>query len=117
MCKTNWETQRQEESLPSNKRSSGSVSIVINTKSAQELVLEDPRRQKVVEKLNSLAGLLDYKNPRGRGAINPVLWIQENIVNKGFLTKDEVELIPLFAWRPVLPKLHQALADTKSSNI
>jgi hypothetical protein len=66
---------------------------------ASEIVLEDhPGVKAAVKKLMAYKNRITYQTQRGRAAMKLMDWLQTIFIDTGILTKEEISIIPRFAW-------------------
>jgi hypothetical protein len=84
----------------------------LDMREASEIVLEDHLGVKAaVEKLMVHKDCITYQTKRGRAAISVFEWLQVTFIDTKILTKEEISIIPRFAWRQFDYRLAQAISD------
>lgn len=86
--------------------------IFIDTRPAQDRILENTIINAAVVKLMSLKGSIEYQTARGRAALNVMEWLKKNIIDAGHLTAAELRLVPLATYRDFDPRLYQAIMNS-----
>ncbi len=89
--------------------------IFIDTRPAQDRILENTVINAAASKLMSLKGTIEYQTARGRAALNVMEWLKKNIIDAGHLTAAELRLVPLATFRDFDPRLYQAIMNSDRS--
>lgn len=65
-------------------------------------------------KLMSLKGKIAYQRARGRAARSVFQWVQDELVDTGFMTVEELESLPMFAFQRFDPRLAMAFHKARA---
>ena len=87
------------------------IQPLIDMRSAQEIVLSDPKRKAAVDKLLTFIWKIEYQKERWRAALNVMTWMQKNVIDAWLMTEEELLLVPIFVFSDPNPRLHQALLN------
>ena len=89
----------------------GGRSWSLNTKTPQEIALENLEIKEAVTELMKWKGEVTYQTARGRAALNVMDWLDANFIQTKRLTGRQLTLIPRWIFRDFDARLYQALAD------
>ena len=90
--------------------------IFIDTRTAQERIIDNPVIKAAADKLMSLKGIIEYQTVRGRAALNVMAWLKKNILDAGYLTAAELRLVPLATFKDFDSRLYQAIMNSDRSH-